>query len=679
MYIVPFDAANGRVQRSTAVKSRSLTGSIVSQRQPQILVPYVLAPLSAAGLTGLVSEYCGPPEELLDLATLEPLDGVQAGLVADETVLGLVDELLDRLDLFDPLQLRVVFLGRLSAWTRAGLPEGVLHAVLPPDASPAEIQLCLRSLYELAVSGETVRTLEDCLDRYSGDLDEILAIGKRLTAERDLTTLLRLMLTKSMDITGADAASIFLIEAGEAGDRLLRFKITDTRSLVHQRGYEEFTMPLTTRSLAGFVAQTGESLVIDDVYQLDPELEYGFDPSWDREKGYRTKSMLVVPLIDHKQRILGVIQLINAKREPQAVANDLRELEDLVIPFTVSHREFITAIAGQAAVSIENNHLYHDIERLFEGFVEASVTAIESRDPTTSGHSFRVAELTVELARCVDRAAEGRWCGVTLDEQHLKEIRYASLLHDFGKVGVREEVLTKPKKLLGWQMTELVDRFHWLKKDVELSALRAKLSALENGAGGVEGLDERLAADMARLEGWLKLVVQANEPSLLDAEAPEHLREIHEFVYEDPSGRRRPLIDEHELKILMIPRGSLTPEEWIDMQSHVIHTYEFLRRIPWTSELSRVPEIAHAHHEKLDGSGYPRQLRAGQIPLGSRMMTVADIYDALTASDRPYKKAVSHEKALDILHWEAKEGKVDADLLDLFVQRRVYRSIQTGA
>jgi HD-GYP domain-containing protein (c-di-GMP phosphodiesterase class II) len=641
-----------------------------------ILQTCVLAPLSAAGLGGAALELGGPPREVVELGVLAAEEGVQVGLVADEAILAQSEALLDRLDHFDPLQLRVVFLGRLSAWTAAGLPEGVLHAVLPPDASPAEILLCLRSLYELAVSGETVRTLEDCLDRYSGDLDEILAIGKRLTAERDLPTLLRLMLGKSMDITGADAGSIFLIEQ-DGEERRLRFKITDTRSLVRQRRYEEFTMPLTTRSLAGFVALTGESLIIDDVYQLDTGLEYGFDPSYDREQGYRTKSMLVVPLIDHKQRILGVIQLINAKREAQRVATDLRQLEELVIPFTVSHKEFIGAIAGQAAVSIENNQLYRDIERLFEGFVEASVTAIESRDPTTSGHSFRVAQLTVELARCVDQASVGRYADVRLSDEHLKEIRYASLLHDFGKVGVREEVLTKPKKLLDWQLAELVHRFEWLRKDTELRNLRERLKRLE--AGQPVGDDPGLPEELARLEEWLQLVRQANEPSLLPAEAPARLREIHEFHFVDAAGRRRPLLDQSELGILMIPRGSLTPEEWRDMQSHVVHTYEFLRRIPWTSELSRVPEIAHAHHEKLDGSGYPRGLGADEIPLGGRLMAVTDIYDALTAADRPYKRAVSHEKALDILHAEAREGKLDTVLLEIFVQRRVHRAIQTGS
>jgi hypothetical protein len=205
--------------------------------------------------------------------------------------------------------------------------------------------------------------------------------------------------------------------------------------------------------------------------------------------------------------------------------------------------------------------------------------------------------------------------------------------------------------------------------------LRRKLEALLAGGLDLEPLDRELQSELTRLGGWLRLVQTANEPSLLPAEAPAQLQEVHGHLFLDSEGRERPLLDADELRILSIPRGSLTPEEWDDMQSHVTHTWNFLSRIPWTRGLAKVPEIAFAHHEKLDGSGYPRRLAPEQIPVGSRMMTVADIYDALTASDRPYKKAVSHEAALDILNWEASHGKVDAALLDIFIQRRLHLSI----
>jgi len=304
------------------------------------------------------------------------------------------------------------------------------------------------------------------------------------------------------------------------------------------------------------------------------------------------------------------------------------------------------------------------------------VTAIESRDPTTSGHSFRVAELTVALARAADNATEGMLAGLSFSEDSLKEIRYASLLHDFGKVGVREEVLTKPKKLLAPRLLQVVGRFEWVRQDLEVRALRRKLELLLQGTRDLSELDRRQEEELARLEAWLQLVLAANEPRLLASDAPGQLEEVHAYRYLDAAGAERRLLDEEEVRILSIPVGSLTPVERLDIESHVTHTYNFLSRIPWTSGLAKVPEIAYAHHEYLSGNGYPRRLGPSEIPVGSRMMTISDIYDALTASDRPYKPAVSHEKALDILEGFRREGKVDETFLDLFIQRGVHKVIQ---
>ncbi len=640
----------------------------------------LFAPLSLDGLADRMEAWHCDLAVVGSHRELHPLGNLPFVLVAGRDFLSGDDSLPQVLSRFDPLRFRVIYLGELGDWKGAGLPEEALHAVLPGAASPAEVYIALRGIYEAMVAGGTIDLLETSLDRFRGELDQILNIGKRLTAERDLYALLRLMLEKSMDITGADAGSIFLVERGPGGVKRLRFKITDTRSI--SSSYDEFTMPLSKRSLAGYVALTGEPLLIDDAYELSGDLEYSLDRSYDETHGYRTKSMLVVPLIDHKDEILGVIQLINAKRDPECITRTPDELEAQVVPFTVSHKDFIMAIAGQAAVSIENNQLYNDIETLFEGFVEASVTAIESRDPTTSGHSFRVAELTVHLAEIVDRAAEGSYAGTSFTPENLKEIRYASLLHDFGKVGVREEVLVKPKKLLEVQFRALNDRFLWLMRDTQLRFALRKIELLRDGgsgtARGFDQLDRELGEELDRLEDWQRQVVRANEPSPLPETAPGQLREIHGYSYVDHEGRTRPLLAQEEFEILSIPRGSLTGEEWKDMQSHVTHTFEFLRRIPWTQELARVPEVAVAHHEKLDGSGYPLGIPEEKIPLGSRMMTISDIYDALTAADRPYKKAMPHDRALDILYSDMKNGKLDAELLEIFVQCRVFDILKKG-
>ena len=578
------------------------------------------------------------------------------------------------LERLDQLRFRVIYLGELADWQAAGLPTKALHTVLPRDTSDASLEIALRSAYEYFVASNSIRLLEERMDQFCLELDEILSIGKRLTAERDLHELLRLMLDKSCSITGADAATIFLVENAEDGRQQMRFKITQNCSL--DLSYDEFVMPLSKQSMAGYVALTGTLLLIDDVYELSPDLEYGFNPSFDRENGYRSRSMLVVPMVDHQQKIIGVIQLINAKRDVTTVLKTPLDFAREVVPFTQSHADFISSIAGQAAVSIENSRLYESIETLFAGFVEASVTAIESRDPTTSGHSSRVSRLTERLAEVVSDTSEGPYAEVRFSPVQLKEIRYAGLLHDFGKVAVREEVFVKPKKLLAEQLLRIRERFRWLKRDAELRCVTGQLAAFrESGERTlqiVEELEHKLAEEQARLDAWIQLILQANEPTMLAEEAPTQLREIHSTQYRDEQGVEHSLLEEEELRTLAIPRGSLTPEEFAEIQSHVTHSWEFLRRIPWTEELERIPEIAASHHEKLDGTGYPRGLKSEEIPLAGKMMAIADIYDALTASDRPYKKAAPHDVALKILHGDVCRGKLDAELMRLFVDERVF-------
>ncbi len=575
---------------------------------------------------------------------------------------------------FNPLQIKVIYVGEFSDWEEAGLLDYAVSATLPADWTGDQLYVALRSALNSLERGHTLAILENKLYQFNDDFEKINNIGKALTAEHDLDKLLRLMLEQSLALTEADAGSIFLVEEDDQGQPMLRFKITHTFSI--DQGYEEFTMPLTKKSIAGYVAATGEPLLLENVYELDPEKEYSFNQSYDKQTGYRTISMLVVPMIDHKGRIIGVIQLINRKTDPRAVMQTPEDFDRFVIPFRENHKDFIMAIAGEAAVALENSQLYDSIEALLEGLVEASVTAIESRDPTTSGHSFRVAAMTVRLAEKVDHAREGSWAPQRFSTEDLREIRYASLLHDFGKVGVREEVLVKAKKLYEWQFISIQQRFFWLRRDTEARFAEKKLALVrsrgEAALADFGRIDSELQAELERLDAWYELVCRSNEPSVLEQNASEQLKELHGHSFVDHGGTSRPLIDEEELAILSIPRGTLTPDDRKDIESHVTHTFEFLRRIPWTKELARVPEIAAAHHEKLDGKGYPLGLPPEQIPVGSRMMTIADIYDALTASDRPYKKAVPHQKALDILGFEVKDGKVDAELVEIFQTTKVW-------
>jgi HD-GYP domain-containing protein (c-di-GMP phosphodiesterase class II) len=336
-----------------------------------------------------------------------------------------------------------------------------------------------------------------------------------------------------------------------------------------------------------------------------------------------------------------------------------------------------SSLASQAAVALANRRLYESISQLFDGFVKASVTAIESRDPTTFGHSFRVADLTVGLAEAVERADSAPFRGVRFSAEELRELRYAALLHDFGKVGVREHVLVKSKKLYPADLDRIRHRIELLMRDLELGTTRRKLDwVVRRGAEGyapqASRMDAELNAALAELNDALDLILAMNEPSVQPQDFAGQLLRITARSWDDHRGRRRTVITPDEASILAITRGSLTDAERREIQQHVVHTFQFLTQIPWTREFRRIPEIARAHHEKLDGTGYPFAVRGDQIPVQSRMMAIADIYDALTATDRPYKKAIRVEEALDILRGEQAAGALDATLLDLFIEARIF-------
>jgi HD-GYP domain-containing protein (c-di-GMP phosphodiesterase class II) len=507
-------------------------------------------------------------------------------------------------------------------------------------------------------------------------LEELNAIGVRLTAERDTDGLLELILTKAREITRSDAGSIYLAEEPEGLPPRLRFKLAQNDSV--RIPFVEFTLPIREDSIAGYVALTGEAVLVDDAYRVPEGYRFRINRDFDTQAGYRTKSMLVVAMRTPAGQVIGVLQLINRRRERAQRFDSAEAVERDALPYTDASRDLAASLASQAAVALENSRLYHSIRTLFEGFVQASVTAIESRDPTTSGHSFRVADLTVALATAADRADHAPLRDVRFSADEMREIRYASLLHDFGKVGVREEVLVKAKKLRPGHLELIRQRGEIIKRGLELRSARRKVDHLlargrEQFVETAAAWDAELECQLAEIDRQIELVAVANEPMVLPDDCDESVQQLALRRFPDHLGEPRSLITSEEARILSIPRGSLTAEEFEQIQSHVVHTYQFLRQIPWTRELRRIPDIARSHHEKLDGSGYPLGRQASEIPLQTRMMTISDIFDALTASDRPYKAAVPVEIALDILGHEAKRGAIDLVLLDLFVATRPWQ------
>ena len=560
----------------------------------------------------------------------------------------------------------------------AAMPSELLSGFVQQPVGPRQLLVAVRAGYrEAAARMETARARSEAANR-SREIGELTRIGVALGTERDLKTLLELILTQARRITTSDAGSLYLVETGDQGQKRLRFRITQTYSKP-DAPFVEFTIPVDRSSLAGYTAVTGEPLVIDDAYFLPPDVEYSINRSFDERHGYRTKSMLVLPMKDHKEEVIGVLQLINRKRHAEAVLAAPADVEHQVVPYSRRTVELVTALAGQAAVAIENSRLYEEIERLFEGFVKAAVHAIEQRDPTTFGHSGRVANMTVGLASVVDRAEDGAYRAVSFTREQIKEIRYAGLLHDFGKVGVREQVLVKAKKLYPLHLDLIRQRHHFVKRTAEREFWRKRAEFLESHdrkdyAPFLRALEQEHARDMAALDGFLDAVLSANEPTVLPAGRFEALLQVARRTYEDPTGRPHPYLTEEEMRYLTIPKGSLDETERLEIESHVTHTYRFLQQIPWTRELQDIPMIAYGHHEKLDGKGYPRRVTGEAIPIQTRMMTISDIYDALSAADRPYKAAVAPARALDIIADEVRAGQLDQELFRLFVDGKVFEA-----
>lgn len=558
--------------------------------------------------------------------------------------------------------------------------EAPLTAWLPLQAAEGQGRTALKGALRHAaalIAADRAGRLERSS---ANELRELSRVGAALGTERDLDTLLAMILTQARRLSSADAGSLYLVEKDAEGNATaLRFKLSQNATLP-ELPFSEFTIPIDHASLSGYVAATGEPLSIADVYLLPEHVTYRQNRSFDDKFGYRTKSMLVLPMHTVRDEVIGVLQLINRKRDPTVMLTTAERVAEQVVPFDQRSADLVAALAAQAAVAIENSQLYEDIERLFEGFVTAAVTAIEARDPTTSGHSFRVATLTTGLAEAVDRLGVGPYKGVQFTKEQIREIRYAGLLHDFGKVGVRERVLVKQKKLYDHDLTIVRHRFQYLMQQADLEFERERAEYLDShGAAGLADatahLEELRRRRRDELMRWLDAIVRANEPTILPEGSFDELEVIHQQTYVDFDGVKRALLSEDELRFLMINKGNLDLRERREIESHVTHTFRFLEQIPWTRELRGIPTIAFGHHEKLNGAGYPRGVQAAEIPIQTRMMTISDIYDALTATDRPYKRAVSIDRALDILRAEAKGGLIDADLLTTFAEAAVYSRV----
>ncbi len=490
-------------------------------------------------------------------------------------------------------------------------------------------------------------------------LERLNQIFISLSSERNPEKLLSQILLKAMEITNAEGGTLYMADEidGEMYFRLKISSIGNTQVTFHRE-----TVRFIENSICGYVALTGRLFNIPELSTLKPLTLPQYNKQYDHDQMGNTVSMLTVPLKNSRYECVAVLQLVNKRIESGTPDNfEVR-------PFEIEDESLLTSFGTQAAVCLDNVDLYADIQRLFEGFVKAAITAIESRDPSTGGHSERVAKMSVALARATTECESGIYRSVKFKEEEIRELEYAALLHDFGKIGVREEVLVKAKKLYSYQLEGIQERIKICKAAAKINSLERHL---QNGK-----FDESFERDynnrVRQVEGYWDIILLANEPTIQKRENLEMLERIRSEQLLLPDGSHIALLSDDEYKALSVTRGSLTESERLEIESHVRHTHQFLKMIPWTKDFKHLTEIAYCHHEKLDGTGYPRGLSSHEIPLQSKIMTIADIFDALTAADRWYKEAVPVEKAIEILAMEVDEGKLDPVLYQLFVERRVY-------
>jgi HD-GYP domain-containing protein (c-di-GMP phosphodiesterase class II) len=520
------------------------------------------------------------------------------------------------------------------------------------------------------------------------EMQDLHRIGIALSSQHDLTKLLDLILTESMEITGSDGGSLYLAVDkdrrltpldGSEGEKFLMFKFALNFS--RETPFTEFIIPIDSNSISGYCAANGKILNLPDVYSLPPDTEFAVNKSFDEKTNYRSKSMLAVPMKNTEGDVVGVIQLINKKDRPLRLLKAAADFAQFVEEFNAEDEALLSSLGSQAAVALENAKLVDDITKLFEGIIMACNTAMEQRDPPTSGHSVRLSQITLRLAEAVNQVKDGPLVKFRFDVRKMMAIRYACLLHDFGKICVPENVLLKPKKLWDYQIENIRQRFALAKCFIKAEEMRQKIDAFRKSDARAEqswgDLEQANRSLLLGLEDDLQCIMESNEPRLLANESSSHLKEISAKIFRPPEEQAEPvrLLSPFELEQLSIRKGSLNEAERKEMENHVVYTYKFLSLIPWTKHLKQVPMVASSHHEYLNGAGYPRHLAGEQIPIESQMMAIADIFDALTAQDRPYKKAVPLPKALDIISELVKQKQLNPDLWDLFLRDKVYEVV----
>ncbi len=513
----------------------------------------------------------------------------------------------------------------------------------------------------------------DTLDHLFRRLEQLNDIGASLSNERNLDLLLEKILLAAKTITGADGGTLYRLSEDQ---QHLHFEIVRTDSLGIAFGgasgqptsgqfpdlslYRPDGLP-NNSMVAAYAAITGKTVNIADAYTV-----VGFDFSgtrqFDQRTGYRSRSFLTVPLKNHESEIIGVLQLINAI-DPDSGA---------VGEFSPADQRLAESLASQAAIALTNRQLIAQMEHLFESFIQLINLAIDEKSPYTGGHCQRVPELTMMLAEAVDAVTEGPLADFKLTDKDRYELRIAALMHDCGKVTTPVHVVDKATKLQTiFDRIHLIDtRFEVLKRDAEVRLWRSVAEGAERGEA-----ERRYREYCQQCDADREFLRQANVGAeRMRDEDIERIRQIgRDYHWCDIDGNDASFLSADELENLTIRAGTLTAAERQIINHHIVATIRMLEQLPWPKHLKRVPEYAGGHHERMDGKGYPKGLKRDQMSWQARMMGIADIFEALTAKDRPYKEGMKLSQALRILENFRNNGHIDPDLHEVFVRSGVYR------
>lgn len=506
-------------------------------------------------------------------------------------------------------------------------------------------------------------------------IKQLTGIGLALSAEKNISKLLEMIVDESRELSNADGGTLYIVDDNK---EYLRFEIMQNDTMKTRMGGTsgvEISLPkvplyingkLNHSNVSSYTALTGESVNIPDVYGAE-RFDFTGPRKYDETTGYRSKSMLVIPMKNHENDIIGVLQLLNAK-DPETGE---------VITFSTEYVNLISSIASQAAVALTNRQLIHDLKNLFYAFIKSIATAIDEKSPYTGGHINRVVSLTMMLAESINKRKEGKFKNVNFNEDEMEELRLAAWMHDVGKITTPEYVADKSTKLqtIFDRIGLIKTRFQVIAQSIESRYLIKKIQLLQNGkrnSSEIKQLNKELAGNIKLLHEELDFIKSCNNPdNFLNNDKIEKIKEIGNKTYSF-GNKDYKYLTKDEINNLCIPKGTLTEEERKIIENHVPMTLKILNELCFPKKLANIPEYAAGHHEKLDGSGYPYGLTEKEISMQSRIMAVADIFEALTAKDRPYRKPMKLSQAVKIMELMKKNRHIDPDVYDLFMKSGLF-------